>query len=161
MNSVAKKDSEGIIIQQNALDVAQMVKNGTQDHMAKKGHLFTHEEAKRLSQNHKLLKVGASSVIEDMRKEFFLLRYHINVIERKYLHQKFNRATWRKVLTLDQIERRGFYLTNRCFLCLSEVETVDHILLHCAKLWVLWDLLFSLIGVSWVPSCLVKESLLG
>ena len=29
MNSVAKKDSEGIIIQQNALDVAQMVKNGT------------------------------------------------------------------------------------------------------------------------------------
>ena len=96
-----------------------------------------------------------------MRKEFFLLRYHINVIERKYLHQKFNRATWGKVLTLDQIQRRGFYLTNRCFLCLSEVETVDRILLHCAMLWVLWDLLFSLIGVSWVPSCLVKKSLLG
>lgn len=71
MNSVAKKDSEGIIIQQNALDVAQMVKNGTQDHMAKKGHFFTHEEAKRLSQNHKLLKVGASSTYRGHEKGIF------------------------------------------------------------------------------------------
>ena len=48
-----------------------MVKNGTQDHMAKKGHLFTHEEAKRLSQNHKLLKVGASSSYRGHEKGIF------------------------------------------------------------------------------------------
>ncbi|RVW98801.1 putative DNA helicase MCM8 [Vitis vinifera] len=38
---------------------------------------------------------------------------------------------------------------------------VDHFLLHCAKTWVLWNLLFSLFGVSWILSCSVKETLLG
>ena len=46
-------------------------------------------------------------------------------------------ASWEKVLTLDQLQRKGHYLTNRCFLCLSEVETVDHLLFHCAKARVL------------------------
>ena len=70
-------------------------------------------------------------------------------------------ASWGKVLTLDQLQRRGHFLANRCFLCLSEVETVDHLLLHCAKTRVLWNLLFSLFGVSWILSCSVKETLLG
>ncbi|RVW84854.1 hypothetical protein CK203_048644 [Vitis vinifera] len=48
-----------------------------------------------------------------------------------------------------------------CFLCLSEVETVDHLLLHCVKTRVLWNLLFSLFGVTWTLSCTVKETLLG
>ena len=65
-----------------------------------------------------------------------------------------------KVLTLEQLQRRGCLLENRCFLCLSEVETVDH-LLHCAKTLVLWNFLFSLFGVTWILSCLVKETLLG
>ena len=71
-------------------------------------------------------------------------------------------ASWGKVLTLDQFQRRGFFLTNRCFFCLSEVEMVDHLLLlHCARSRVFWDLLFSLFGVSWILSCSVKETLLG
>ena len=56
-------------------------------------------------------------------------------------------ASWEKVLTLDQLQRKGHFLENRCFLCLSEVETVDHLLLHCVKTRVLWSLLFSLFGV--------------
>ena len=52
-------------------------------------------------------------------------------------------TSWGKVLTLEQLQRRGFSLANRCFLCLSEVETVDHLLLHCVKAWVLWNLLLS------------------
>ncbi|RVX21268.1 putative ribonuclease H protein [Vitis vinifera] len=40
-------------------------------------------------------------------------------------------ASWGKVLTQEQLQRRGFSLANRCFLCLSEEETVDHLLLHC------------------------------
>ena len=40
-------------------------------------------------------------------------------------------ATWKNVLTLDQIKRRGCPLANRCYLCLSEEESIDHILLHC------------------------------
>ncbi|KAL6323476.1 hypothetical protein AAG906_039048 [Vitis piasezkii] len=70
-------------------------------------------------------------------------------------------ASWRKVLTLDQLQRRGHFLANRCFLCLSEVKMVDHLLLHCAKTRVLWNLLFSLVGVAWILSCSVKETLLG
>ena len=69
-------------------------------------------------------------------------------------------ASWRKVLTLDQLQRRRHFLTNRCFLCLSKVETIDHLLLHCAKTRVLWNLLFSRFGVSWILSCSVKKTLL-
>ena len=70
-------------------------------------------------------------------------------------------ASWGKVLTLELLQRRGFSLANRCFLCLSEVETVDHLLLHCVKTGVLWNLLFSLFGVTWTFSCTVKATLLG
>ena len=70
-------------------------------------------------------------------------------------------ASWGKVLTLDQLQKRRYFLANRCFLCLFEVETVDHLLLHCAKTRVLWNLLFFLFGVSWILSYLVKETLLG
>ncbi|RVW39006.1 putative ribonuclease H protein [Vitis vinifera] len=70
-------------------------------------------------------------------------------------------ASWGKVLTQEQLQRRGFSLANRCFLCLSEEETVDHLLLHCIKTRVLWNLLFSLFGISWTLSCSVKSTLLG
>ena len=58
-------------------------------------------------------------------------------------------ASWGKILTLEQLQRRGHSLANRCFLCLSEAETVDHLLLHCVKTRTLWNLLFSLFGVAW------------
>ena len=53
-----------------------------------------------------------------------------------------------KVLTLEQLQRRGCLLENRCFLCLPEVETMDHLLLYCVKIRVLWNLLFSFFGVA-------------
>ena len=56
---------------------------------------------------------------------------------------------------------RGSSLANMCFLCQFELETVDHLLLHCVKTRVLWNLLFSLFGMSWTLSCTVKETLLG
>ena len=69
-------------------------------------------------------------------------------------------VSWGKVLILDQLQRRGYFLANRCFLCLYEVETVDH-LLHCANssslessflpLWCVLDsFLFSEENSSWV-----------
>ncbi|RVX00840.1 putative ribonuclease H protein [Vitis vinifera] len=70
-------------------------------------------------------------------------------------------ASWGKILTLDQLQRRGYSLANRCFLCLAEAETVDHLLLHCVMTRALWNLLFSLFGVEWVLSGTVKETLLG
>ncbi|RVW50377.1 hypothetical protein CK203_086397 [Vitis vinifera] len=70
-------------------------------------------------------------------------------------------ASWGKILTLDQLQRRGYSLANRCFLCLAEAETVDHLLLHCVMTRALWNLLFSLFGVEWVLFGTVKETLLG
>ena len=70
-------------------------------------------------------------------------------------------ASWGKILTLDQLQRRGYSLANRCFLCLTEAETVDHLLLHCVMTRTLWNLLFSLFGVEWVLSSTVKETHLG
>ena len=70
-------------------------------------------------------------------------------------------ASWGKILTLEQLQRRRYSLANRCFLCLSEVETVDHLLLHCVKTRALWNLLLSLFGMAWVLSSSIKETLLG
>ena len=70
-------------------------------------------------------------------------------------------ASWGKVLTLDQLKKRGWTLANRCFLCYAEEESIDHILIHCIKARVLWELLFALFGVIWVLPYLVKDTLLG
>ena len=39
-------------------------------------------------------------------------------------------------------------LANRCFLCHEKEGTIDHLLLRCPKTGVLWELLFTLVGVS-------------
>ncbi|KAJ9680532.1 hypothetical protein PVL29_019761 [Vitis rotundifolia] len=70
-------------------------------------------------------------------------------------------ASWGKVLTQDQLKRRGWNLANRCSLCCHEEETINHILIHCSKAKVLWDLLFSLFGVNWVLPFSVRDTLLG
>ena len=46
-------------------------------------------------------------------------------------------AMWGKVLTLDRLQKRGWQLPNRCYLCSCEEETVNHILLHCRVVRVL------------------------
>lgn len=55
----------------------------------------------------------------------------------------------------------GVVCTNKCFLCCKEKESVDHILIHSDKKWVVWHLLFSLFGVSWVLTSSVGETLLS
>ena len=70
-------------------------------------------------------------------------------------------VTWGKFLTLDQVQKRGWSLVNRCFLCHVEEESIDHLLVHYVKIRVLWELFFALFRVSWVLPLLVKETLLG
>ena len=69
--------------------------------------------------------------------------------------------SWGKVLTLDQLKKRGRALANRCFFCGEGEETIDHLLLHCSKAKILWDLLLAIFGVIWVFPLFVKETLLS
>ena len=70
-------------------------------------------------------------------------------------------ATWGKALILDQLKKRGWALLNRCYLSGAAEESINHLLIHCTKARVLWDLLFNLFGVLWVLPSSVKEILLG
>ena len=58
------------------------------------------------------------------------------------------------------LKRRGRILANRCFLC-EEEETVDHLLLHCLKSKLMWDLLLAIVGVNWVLPLIIREAFLS
>ncbi|WJZ99896.1 hypothetical protein VitviT2T_018303 [Vitis vinifera] len=70
-------------------------------------------------------------------------------------------ATWGKALTLDLVQKRGWALANRCFMCLEKEENINHLLFHCSRTRALWDLLFTLFGVSWVMPFSVRDTLLS
>ena len=65
------------------------------------------------------------------------------------------------MLTLDQLKRRGIPLANKCFLCEHVEETIDHLLIHCSRAKMLWDLLLSIIDSNWVFPLTVRQSLLA
>ena len=64
------------------------------------------------------------------------------------------------MLTLDQLKRRGIPLANRCFLCEHDEETIDHLLIHCSRAKMLWDLVLSIVDSNWVFPLTVRQSLL-
>ena len=80
-------------------------------------------------------------------------------------------ASWDKILTFEQLQRRGYSMENRCFLCLSEVETVDHLFTSLCKdagsvessflpIWCgLGSLMFSEGNSSWVAWSFCGENL--
>ena len=43
------------------------------------------------------------------------------------------KASWERFLTLDRLQKRGWALANRCFLCQTFEEPIDHLLLHREK----------------------------
>ena len=51
-------------------------------------------------------------------------------------------TTWGKVLTIDQLKRRGMTLVNRCFMCEEDEENIDHLLIHYKSAKMLWNLFF-------------------
>ncbi|RVW67586.1 hypothetical protein CK203_063027, partial [Vitis vinifera] len=68
-------------------------------------------------------------------------------------------ATWGRVLTLDRLQKRGWQFPNCCFLCGCEEETVNHILIHCIVVRVMWDIVLGLSDVQWVFPETAKEVL--
>ena len=57
-------------------------------------------------------------------------------------------ASWGKVRTLDQLKRRGIPLVNGCFLCEEEEETIDHLLIHCSRAKMLWNLFLAIMDYN-------------
>ena len=70
-------------------------------------------------------------------------------------------ADWARILTQDQLRRRGWRLPNRCYMCKVAEETGYHILLHCPKASLLWQLVFALFQVQWVMHSSVRGVLLS
>ena len=66
-------------------------------------------------------------------------------------------ATWGRVLTIDRLQKRGWQIPNRCYLCGSDEENVNHLLIHCTVASVLWGMVLSLFGAQWVFPETVKE----
>ena len=70
-------------------------------------------------------------------------------------------ASWSRILSLDQLKRRGWNIPNRCYyLCKEEEETTNHLLLFCGKARMLWSLIYSLFGVQWVMHSSIRRNLL-
>ena len=66
-----------------------------------------------------------------------------------------------KVRTLDQLRKRGIPLANRCPLCKSEEENIDHLLLCYDLVQDLRALLFAIFGINWVLPSSVQEMMAG
>ena len=65
------------------------------------------------------------------------------------------------MLTLDQLKKRGRALANKCYLGGDEEETVDHLLVHCSKAHMLWDLLLAIFGINCVFPSSARGTLLS
>ena len=70
-------------------------------------------------------------------------------------------AWWGKVLTVEQLKKRGRQLASRCPLFGKDEESLDHLLLHCTKVYNLWAFIFTIFGFSWVLPGSVKDALVG
>ena len=66
-----------------------------------------------------------------------------------------------KILTCDNLMRRGHVLARWCCMCKNHWETGDHLLLHCEVATALWCLVFSMFGIQWVLPAKVLDMLAG
>ena len=74
--------------------------------------------------------------------------------------KKKKKASWGKVMTLDQLKCRRRALVNRWCLCEEDEETIDHLLIHCTTARMLWVLFLSIVGTTWVFPHSIMHTLL-
>ncbi|CAN1305881.1 hypothetical protein LINPERPRIM_LOCUS26640 [Linum perenne] len=73
--------------------------------------------------------------------------YPADVIWRTHVPTKVCGFIWQvtheKILTVDNLMRRGFQLPNRCILCSVEAESIRHLFVDCQFVSQIWALLSS------------------
>ncbi|XP_042954850.1 uncharacterized protein LOC122291257 [Carya illinoinensis] len=84
-------------------------------------------------------------------------------IWRSHMPSKVAFFTWTaslgKILTLDNLRKRGIIVMDWCFICKKNGETVDHLLLHCEVPRALWDGIFGRTGLAWAMPLRVVDLL--
>jgi len=68
-------------------------------------------------------------------------------------------AALEKILTHDNLRRRGVVVVEWCVMCKKHGESVNHLLLHCNVARVVWSSFSSLFGVEWVMPSSVLDLL--
>lgn len=56
-----------------------------------------------------------------------------------------------KILTIDNLRKCSFIITDWCYMCKRNGESMDHSVLHCEVARVLWNESFGRSRISWVP----------
>jgi hypothetical protein len=59
-------------------------------------------------------------------------------------------ASLGKILTLDNLRKRGLIVMDWCCMCKRSGESINHLLLHCEVACSLWSVIFTLFEVKWV-----------
>lgn len=62
-------------------------------------------------------------------------------------------------VTQDNLQRRGFMLSNTCYLCEEDLESVNNLFIHCKVVKQCWELFLNLCGVVWVMPSDVRSLL--
>lgn len=56
-------------------------------------------------------------------------------------------AYWEKILTMDKLIARGYYYPNRCVMCCKDLESANHLLVHCPVARMVWNFFFNRFGL--------------
>lgn len=67
---------------------------------------------------------------------------------------------WNRIPTINNLLRRGLVLPSWCCLCRDDVESADHLFLHCPWSKPIWDYFIRSMGIYWVQPELMRELLL-
>jgi len=70
-------------------------------------------------------------------------------------------AALEKILTHDNLRRRGVVVVEWYVMCKKHGKSVDHLLFHCNVARVVWSSFYSLFGVEWVMPSSVLDLLSG
>ncbi|CAN1743688.1 hypothetical protein LINPERHAP1_LOCUS1881, partial [Linum perenne] len=66
-----------------------------------------------------------------------------------------------KIATIDNLQKRGFRLANKCVMCNSNLESVDHLFLHCEYFSSVWALLSSSLSLHGPLPSAVSAFIIG